>query len=167
MTHRRLPFGFGTLIKGLGWFSIGLGMAELIAPRGVSRAAGMHKHPLLLQSYGMREITTGLGLLLSRNPWPWLLGRVAGDALDIATVAATVDTRKQGRVGASFAALLGVALLDLYAALRSAPQQTVPNVIGSFKNYRKRSGFPRPVSEMRGAAKNRAQTEQGRFRAAI
>ncbi|MDQ6680345.1 MAG: hypothetical protein M3Y67_05195, partial [Pseudomonadota bacterium] len=73
--------------KGLGIFSIGLGLAELLATRLVARATGMRGSETLLRAYGLREIATGIGLLASRDPRPWLWGRVAGDALDVSTLA--------------------------------------------------------------------------------
>ena len=109
------------LVRGLGYFSIGLGLAELLAPRQVSRGAGMRRQDNLLRGFGLREIATGIGILSARNPRPWLWGRVAGDVLDVATVAVTADSRKPGRLGSSFAALLGVGLLDLYCAIQSVP----------------------------------------------
>jgi hypothetical protein len=36
--------------------------------------AGMSRHDSLLQSYGLREIDTGIGLLFSSNPRLWLWG---------------------------------------------------------------------------------------------
>jgi hypothetical protein len=158
------PVPLKTLVAGLGWFSIGLGLAELIAPRQVSRAAGMAKkdaQDALVRGYGLREIGTGLGILLSRNPRPWLWGRVAGDVLDVATVAATADTRQQGRLGASFGALLGVGLLDLYCAAQSLPQQARRNPAGqSARDYSGRSGFRASAAQMRGAALTRGETAQ-------
>jgi len=43
------------LAKGLGWFSIGLGLAEFLAPHAMARLTGV-PHPRLLQLYGLREI---------------------------------------------------------------------------------------------------------------
>ena len=69
------PVPLNAIIQGLAFFSIGLGLAELLAPRRVSRAAGMTKNDTLLRGYGLREIATGVGLLVARNPRPWLWGR--------------------------------------------------------------------------------------------
>jgi hypothetical protein len=146
------------LVIGLGWFSIGLGLAELLAPRQLSRRAGMREQNSLIRGYGLREIGTGLGLLLSTNPRPWLWGRVAGDILDAATVAATANPRRTGRLGVSSAALLGVGLLDLYSAIRSGAQRYRPRPgAAPEKDYSRRSGFPRAASQMRGAALRRTQ----------
>ena len=107
-----------TLAKGLGWFSIALGAMELLAPRRVSREIGMRDHSTLVGTYGAREIATGVGILASRNPTPWLWGRVAGDVLDVVSLlpAATKPGRKQGNAMASLAAVAGVLLIDAYCA---------------------------------------------------
>jgi hypothetical protein len=144
------------LVRGLGYFSIGLGLAELLAPRQVSRGAGMHRQNYLLRGFGLREVATGIGLLTTSNPRPWLWGRVAGDVLDVATVATTADGRRSGRLGSSFAALLGVGLLDLYCAIQSLPQHGRSRVVSNH-DYSKRSGFPRGIEQMRGAAMKAAK----------
>jgi hypothetical protein len=143
-----------SVVTGLAWFSIGLGLAELLAPRRVSKAAGMTKHNALLRGYGLREIATGVGLLTAKNPKPWLWGRVAGDVIDMATVAGTANTRRPGRLSGTFAALLGVGLLDLYAALKAGPSRGAPrrNPQASGRDYSNRSGFPKDPEAMRGAA---------------
>src|SRR5205085_6171972 len=50
--------------RGLGWFSIGLGLAELVAPRTMAELTGV-RSPGLLQLYGLREIACGVGILSS------------------------------------------------------------------------------------------------------
>ena len=62
-----------TLARGLGMFSIGLGLAEVFAARSLTRFLGMEGHETLIRAYGLREIANG-----RRNP------RVAGsDPLDV------------------------------------------------------------------------------------
>src|SRR4051812_41320663 len=80
--------GREALARGLGWFSLALGALEVMAPRQVTRPLGMAGHEPLCMTYGLREIVTGVGILTSHDPTPWLWGRVVGDALDLATVAA-------------------------------------------------------------------------------
>jgi hypothetical protein len=151
------PVPLNTLVQGLAVFSIGLGLAELLAPRRLSRGAGMTKNDQLLRGYGLREIATGIGLLLARNPRPWLWGRVAGDLLDAATIALTADTNKPARLGGSFVALLGVGLLDLYTAIQSKPNRRGRTYRDSGRDYSDRTGFPRHPDAMRGAARSRAK----------
>jgi hypothetical protein len=135
------------LVRGLGWFSLALGLAELLAPRPVSRGAGMIRHDSLLRGYGLREIGTGIGILLSSNPRPWLWGRVAGDVVDVATVIASRDRTKRARLGLASIALLGVGLLDIYSALKVRPGLERRSAY----DYGNHSGFPRPASDMRDA----------------
>ena len=73
------------LARGLGWFSIGLGLAEMLAPRMLGNQLGMEGKESLLRFYGAREMAAGVGILMSDNPGPWIWGRVAGDALDLAS----------------------------------------------------------------------------------
>jgi hypothetical protein len=78
---------YDSVARGLGWFSIGLGLAEILMPRAMARGLGMQGREQLLFVYGLREIATGIGLLASSRRTPWMWGRVAGDALDMATLA--------------------------------------------------------------------------------
>lgn len=137
--------------RALGWFSIGLGLAELALPRTLARAAGMPNVPPLTRLYGLREIGTGIGLLTSKDPTPWLWGRVAGDALDIATVGTGLVTAGRPlRTLRSIAMLLGVAYIDMAVAER-APM--TKKLRAPARDYSARSGFPRPAAEMRGVAR--------------
>jgi hypothetical protein len=45
-----------TLARGLGWFSIALGAAEVFAPQTLTRAIGMQGSESLVQAYGAREM---------------------------------------------------------------------------------------------------------------
>jgi uncharacterized membrane protein len=106
------------LARGLGWFSIGLGIAELAAPRDLARSIGVSDHRLLLRAVGLREIVTGLGILTRRRPAGWLWARVAGDMMDLAllgTVLNSADGRR-GRVTAATAAVAGVTMLDVWCS---------------------------------------------------
>src|SRR5206468_745598 len=58
------------IASGLGYFSIALGLAELLAPRAVSRAAGLEGHETVVQAYGAREIATGIAILTSHDATP-------------------------------------------------------------------------------------------------
>jgi hypothetical protein len=138
--------------RALGWFSIGLGLAELTMPRALARVAGMPNLPALTRTYGLREIGTGIGILTSRDPSPWLWGRVAGDALDVATVSAGLLTaRRPVRTLTSIAMLLGIAYIDMKVAEAAPPEKKRARHSGH--DYSGRSGFPKPVSEMRGVAR--------------
>lgn len=73
-----------SLANGLGLFSIGLGLAELLAPKTLARSLGMEGQERLLQAYGLRELGVGLGILAATEPAPWIKGRIVGDLLDLA-----------------------------------------------------------------------------------
>lgn len=133
--------------SGLGWFSIGLGVAELIAPRWVARATGLKGRHTLVRLYGVREIVTGVGILLAWDRKPWIWGRVAGDAVDLATL----SRGKRPNAAAAMAAVAGVTALDIgtAAALHRADHLAARPMF----DYSDRSGFPRPAQQMRGIAR--------------
>jgi hypothetical protein len=141
------------LARGLGWFSIGLGLAELLAPGKLARLLGMRGEETLLRLYGAREIATGIGILASPQPRAWIWGRVAGDALDLATLAARLHEtlpRHQRNLALAIGAVAGVTAADIVCARGlEAPRERVP-----VRDYSDRSGFPRPPEEMRGAARD-------------
>jgi hypothetical protein len=106
-----------SLIRALGWFSLALGAAELVAPRRISRTLRVGGHDGLIRSYGLREIAAGLGLLLASRPGPWLWARVAGDVLDLGTLgAARRSGRRTGAVDAALASVAAVTAIDVAAA---------------------------------------------------
>src|SRR5215211_1783739 len=72
------------LAKGLGWFSIGLGLAELLAPRAVANISGVsNKHTGLIRLYGLREISSGITIFAQDKPTEGVWSRVVGDVLDL------------------------------------------------------------------------------------
>jgi hypothetical protein len=107
--------------------------------------------PALTRTYGLREIGTGIGILTSKDPTPWLGGRVAGDALDVATVGTGLVTAGRPlRTLTSVAVLLGIAYIDMKVAQGAPPRAKLEK--RSLRDYSSRSGFPKPASEMRGIA---------------
>ena len=73
------------MAKFLGWFSIGLGLAEFAAPEAFARWIGIEDpNPTVVRAVGAREITAGVGILAQPRPAPWLWARVGGDAMDLA-----------------------------------------------------------------------------------
>jgi hypothetical protein len=140
-----------TLAQGLGWFSIGLGLAELLAPRSLTRALGMQGHETLVQAYGLREIATGVGILSSGQPAPWLWGRVGGDALDITSLmpGLSEDNPQKHNVGLALAAVAGVTVLDIICAQALTVNAAQPQRI---YDYSDRSGLPGGANAVRGAA---------------
>ncbi len=104
------------LARGLGWFSIGLGVAEVVAPRGLTKLIGVRgDHSGLVRLLGMREIASGIGILAQRRPAASLWSRVGGDAMDLALLgtAFTLPKSNRGRLAAATAAVAGVTALDV------------------------------------------------------
>ena len=112
------------LARALGWFSIGLGLAELIAPHSITRALGLRGKESLVRSYGAREIAAGV-LSLSTEKQAGLWSRVAGDGLDALDLAVAQQTTAR------------------HARSRSRPRL-----------YADRSGFPKGLGAARAAARD-------------
>ncbi len=106
------------LARGLGWFSLGLGLTELAAGESVNRWLGMRSSPDLTRAFGLREIGVGIGLLTASRLAPWMWGRVAGDVLDLATLGAALEPRNEqrDRATAALVSVAGITLLDLFCA---------------------------------------------------
>lgn len=110
--------------RGLGWMSIGLGIMELWKNQQLSQTLGTGGEGRVYQLYGLREIGTGIGLLASRNPMPWVWARVAGDLLDMATLAPELRPGNSQRkaAAAATAVVAGAALADLACAIQETKQ---------------------------------------------
>ncbi|WP_082483794.1 MULTISPECIES: hypothetical protein [unclassified Methylobacterium] len=142
-----------SLAKGLGWFSLGLGLAELLAPRRITRALGMEGKEALVRAYGAREIGSGV-LTLSVDKKLGLWSRVAGDGIDIATVMTALrpDNPKRDNAVVALALLLGITAVDLIDAQATTMRHS--RKVGRKRSYRDRSGFPRGVQASHGAARD-------------
>ena len=106
------------LALGLGCFSIGLGLAELLAPRAVARVVGMpNASSAVLRAFGAREIGAGLAILNQPDRATWLWSRVGGDAVDLSYLASGLNgERDNTRVGVAMAAVMAVTALDVMCA---------------------------------------------------
>jgi uncharacterized membrane protein len=109
------------LAVGLGWFSVGLGVAELAAPRSIARLIGARdddRTTTILQSYGARELANGVAILAQPDRAAWLWARVVGDGVDLSSLSSlfNADETDRGRLGAAIAAVVGVAALDILCA---------------------------------------------------
>ena len=122
--------GAEQIANGLGWFSIGLGLAELLAPKAFARLIGAEgKHTGFIRFMGLREITAGVGILTTPRPSGWVWARVAGDAIDLACLTAACMSSKadRGKITAATVAVLGVTALDIYDAQKLS---TIPGAHG-------------------------------------
>jgi hypothetical protein len=137
---------------GLGWFSIALGVTELLFARPLAKAMGMRGDERLLQLYGLREIATGVGVLTAEKRGPWIWGRVAGDGLDIATLVAQMpDSNRKGGIALALAAVAGATAMDVVTAKALTEAEYVPQL--PVRDYSDRSGFPKGLEAARGAAR--------------
>lgn len=138
--------------RALGWFSLGLGLVELLAPHRVTRVLGMEGKESLVRAYGMREISSGV-LSLSTEKHVGLWSRVGGDVIDILTLLPALrdDNPKKQNVTAALALVGGITLIDLMAAEGTTTQHSRSS--GDRLLYADRSGFPGGVSAAKGAAK--------------
>ena len=112
------------LARGLGWLSIGLGLAGLAAPGTMARLTGIQNDGRsrgILRAVGVREIVCGIGILASDRPTPWLWARLGGDAIDLALLggALATDQGQSARTGGAMAAITAIAALDSYCASQS------------------------------------------------
>lgn len=111
------------LANGLGWFSIGLGLAEVAAPRMMADLIGVQqdeKTRKILRVYGARELAAGVGILSQSNPSGWLWARVAGDLLDLSSLckAMVSEENDRGRVLTATAAVIGTTIADIRCAMQ-------------------------------------------------
>jgi hypothetical protein len=139
--------------RALGWFSVGLGALQLLAPNRVTRALGIRGQEGLVQAYGLREIGSGM-LSLSVDKEVGLWSRVAGDGLDVLTLLCALGPRnpKRANVGRALAVVAGITALDVLGAASVARRHTRGPAIDPGR-YRNRSGFPQGLEKARGAAR--------------
>lgn len=113
---------------GLGVFSVVLGLTQLLAPDALARLVGVpptRRTRATMRALGVRELTSGAGVLTNGKPAPWLWGRLAGDVLDIALLSSAVGRRRDDRTraGRALMAVAGVAAIDYLAARNSQRRQ--------------------------------------------
>jgi uncharacterized membrane protein len=91
-------------------------LAEVMAPRALAKLIGVSgEYSMLLRLFGLREMASGVGILTQHRPTLWMWGRVGGDALDLACLAAALRSTdgNPGRIAAAMAAVAGVTALDV------------------------------------------------------
>lgn len=113
---------------GLGAFSVGLGLAEVIAPGRLARLIGIEDcatNRWCLRMAGARELAVGAGLLTRRRPARWLWSRVLGDVMDLAMlgVGLTESRRSGKRLSIAMATVAGVTAVDLWASYRRGERE--------------------------------------------
>jgi uncharacterized membrane protein len=123
----------------LGLFGLGLGLVQVLAPRQLLEFVGVRpddNRVNFIRLVGLRELMSGAGILLNPDPKAknnWVWGRVAGDAMDIASISAVMNARgsDQGRLGAVLAAVAGVTAMDVLAGRQLASESSAEQHTGS------------------------------------
>ena len=107
-----------TLSRFLGWFSLGIGTMEVLAPRALSRTLGLFGESWIVRAFGVREIAVGLTVLAKPEQPIGPVLRVAGDVLDLAVLAPALSARNGHRSAAQFAfvTVLAVTAVDVVCA---------------------------------------------------
>lgn len=146
------------LARGLGWFGLALGLVELLAPRRVRQAADLRASDALLRGYAARELASGTALLRGDDPEPWVWARVAGDVVDLATVATRprrhVGPLARGGAGTPAWALLAlVAITVVDVACAQALRRERMARAGRVHDWSGRTGFAGAADAARGAAR--------------
>jgi uncharacterized membrane protein len=122
------------LARALGMFGVGLGLTQLLAPRAVVRAIGLRnddRNRKAMLATGIREMATGVGLLTRPRRVSFAWGRVAGHALDLATLVKALSSNRsnRSRVAAATAAVVGVTMLDVVVGMTlSRPADGAPRI---------------------------------------
>jgi uncharacterized membrane protein len=112
--------------QALGWFSIGLGLAELVAPRKMSKATGLNSGAAMMPLLGVREITSGIGILANEKPAGWVWSRVAGDLMDLAILGAGFKSKKADttRLAIATAMVAGVTAADIFCGKQLSQEKS-------------------------------------------
>lgn len=140
------------LVRNIGWFSIGLGIAQVFGAHRITRRLGMEGQETMVMAYGLREIGSGM-MTLSVDKEVGLASRIIGDGMDIATLglAMKFDNPKRDNVAIALVMVAGVTLLD-FVMLGAAAGQHKRR--GEVRDYGDRTGFPKGVKASRGLAKS-------------
>jgi len=140
------------MARALGWFSIGLGTIELLAPHRLTRALGMPGKEGLVRACGLREILAGV-MSLSVDKEIGLQSRVAGDGLDLLTLLPGLrfDNPRKGNVVLAILMVGAVTMLDVKGVQELAAQRDAKR--GRRLLYPDRSGFPKGIETAKRAAR--------------
>jgi uncharacterized membrane protein len=112
------------IARGLGWFSLGLGIPQVLMPGRVNKLAGLENTLFkrqVMRMMGLREITAGIGIFGSQpKPAEWLWARTAGDVVDLMLLQSAFrnPANRKGRLLFATANVIGVTAADVVQARR-------------------------------------------------
>ena len=112
-----------SLARFLGFFSLGLGLAEMLAPRQLAELIGIEpdsRNCKLLRAMGAREFLNGVAVLASHDRSKAMWARVSGDAVDIGCLGTALANEDNDRRKTAFATanVLAVTAMDVLCATR-------------------------------------------------
>ncbi|WP_205752287.1 SRPBCC family protein [Cryptosporangium phraense] len=105
--------------------SLGLGVAQLVAPNAVRRISGVDDSPTsraVVPLVGARELVHAAGLLTSRRKGAWAWTRVMGDAMDLTALGVAISHRagqRRRRLLGVTGAIVGITAVDLLTAVQA------------------------------------------------
>jgi uncharacterized membrane protein len=111
------------IARGLGVFSLALGVPQILAPGRMNRMIGVKDDAasrMWMRAVGVREIAAGVGIFSERRPKEWVWARVAGDTMDLALLGSALRSKSEhpGRTLAATGAVIGAFAADLVDSLR-------------------------------------------------
>ncbi len=114
--------------RGLGWFSIGLGVAEVVGGKTIGGALGLKGRSGLLRAFGLREIAAGVAILAMKSPKAGVWARVAGDTLDLVALGSgfTEDNPERENLGVAIGTVAAITAVDLWCALKLSSSSKAP-----------------------------------------
>ena len=104
-----------------GYLSWALGITELLMPKLILRWLGVGREMApLVRAFGLREISSGVGILRRPKDPRYMWSRVAGDALDMAALVVALRGRsyKPNRVVIAFGLVAAITMLDVTMSQR-------------------------------------------------
>jgi uncharacterized membrane protein len=121
--------GLSPLQVGAGMVILGLGIAQLLAPRRVSRSTGIYAHPGVVRASGALSLASAANILNRGKPAPLGLARLACVALELTLLGRSAShaasrgrSRRLALTGAGIAA---AAMLDMSSAIKQGSRQTM------------------------------------------
>ena len=85
----------GKMTRALGAASVGIGVAELVAPHWIDKQLGVKDHPVITRVLGARDVIAGIGSLAQPERQLWNIGRIAGDVARVALLGAAIKSSKR------------------------------------------------------------------------
>ena len=104
----------------LGYASVAIGLIELVWADSLAMSLGLSRFEWLVRAYGVREVLTGVLILVSKDPTPWIWLRVIGDAIDGATLGWGYmrNPYKMMEIAMTFMTVTPVIIADVWCALK-------------------------------------------------